>query len=164
MVGLVLEQLLGWGGVGVSWVASRECTTDQGRALCGECGSVEEMRWVGVRGWWPAGGGALGPVGGLGLGLGASCVGVGVAVALGGGEVLRGRRVIRSSHHCCWCLWVSIHIPSCICLQCSSTRLLAMVSNWWISGLMSIRSLLVMRRGCCWVWWGCIGESPVRIP
>ena len=38
-----------------------------------------------MRGWWPVGGGALGPVGGLGLGLGASCVGVGVAVALGGG-------------------------------------------------------------------------------
>ena len=46
------------------------------RALCGECRSAEEMRWVGVRGWWPVGGGALGPVGGLGLGLGASCVGL----------------------------------------------------------------------------------------
>ena len=29
MVDLELEQFLGWGGVGVSWVASRECTTDQ---------------------------------------------------------------------------------------------------------------------------------------
>ena len=29
MVGLVLEQFLGWGGVGVSWVASRECTPHQ---------------------------------------------------------------------------------------------------------------------------------------
>ena len=29
MVCLVLELFLGWGGVGVSWVASRECTAYQ---------------------------------------------------------------------------------------------------------------------------------------
>ena len=94
----------------------------------------------------------MGPVGGLGLGLGASCVGIGIAVAFGGGEVLRGLRAIRSAHHCCWCLWVKIHMPSWMSLQCSSTRLPVMVSSWWMSGLMSIRSLLVMRRGCWWVW------------
>ena len=89
---------------------------------------------------------------GLGLGLGASCVGIGIAVAFGGEGVVRGLRAIRSAHHCCWCLWVKIHMPSRMSLQYSSTRLPVMVSSWWMSGLMSSRSLLLMRRVWWWVW------------
>ena len=52
-------------------------------------------------------------------------------------------------------------MPSCRMRPCASIRLPTRESSWMMSGLISRRSRLLIRRGCGWVACGVYRRSPV---